>query len=387
MALGGMLVLFGIVLACKMRDGSRARAAEETPEPPRIKSEKPATAEPPLAPPLPDLAGKTGPQSGMTPVHMPALPPPVLPTITPAVYEGPPPAPPASETKPGAQPPLGSDPRPILIPASGGSGMASSPPLPPAEEAPDAGKPGPLPAVTPSPLPPATGPATSASSSTSSIPVGPPSVAAPPAAPAPGVAPVKPADLKVTAVEPVKVEVVEHTDAPKSLTPPPPPGHAKRPDEEAVKPLPALRSRMVAKARAVLPLTGTYPVMLDEKRVLTLPPALLAQFGGSQTLLVSPGSDRCLWLTNHAHLDRLAQKLEKSPAREADKAGFKRLYYAQTQKAAVKDGRLAIADKLAAFAGLNQEVVLVGVDDHFEVWDAGRWKRYTEAKKATPTEE
>ena len=33
------------------------------------------------------------------------------------------------------------------------------------------------------------------------------------------------------------------------------------------------------------------------------------QFGGCDTVLVSPGSDRCLWITNQAHLDRLQARL------------------------------------------------------------------------------
>jgi MraZ protein len=155
-------------------------------------------------------------------------------------------------------------------------------------------------------------------------------------------------------------------------------------DGEAVRPLPTLRPRSAprARARAVLPLTGTYPLTLDDKKVMTLPRTILQQLGNCETVLISPGSDRCLWLTNQAHLDRLQAKLDKSPAREADVRGFKRLYYAQTVKAPVSDGRVALSEKLAAFAGLGAEVVLVGIDDHFEVWDAARWRRYTQAKKA-----
>jgi MraZ protein len=165
------------------------------------------------------------------------------------------------------------------------------------------------------------------------------------------------------------------------------PGDACVSEEENLKPLPTLRARAAARVKPVLPLTGTYPVALDERKVLTLPQAILKQLGNCDTVLVSPGSDKCLWLTNQAHLDRLAHKLEKSPARESDKDGFKRLYYAQTTKVTIQDGRVAIADKLATFAGLNQEVVLVGIDDHFEVWDAARWQRYTQAKKAAVVED
>ena len=138
-----------------------------------------------------------------------------------------------------------------------------------------------------------------------------------------------------------------------------------------------------AKAKVVLPLTGTFPCNLDDQKVMTLPRPIRDQLAGSDTVLVSPGPDRCLWLTNQAHLDRLGAKLERSPARESDVRGFKRLYYAQTVKTPVnKEGRVALADRLAAFAGLDQEVVLVGIDDHFEVWDAARWRRYTQTRSA-----
>jgi MraZ protein len=154
-------------------------------------------------------------------------------------------------------------------------------------------------------------------------------------------------------------------------------------DVEPVKPLPALRPKAPAKAKVVLPLTGTFPCNLDDKKAMTLPKAIRDQLGGSDTVLISPGPDRCLWLTNQAHLERLAQRLEQSPAREADVRIFKRLYFAQTEKTALTaDGRVAVSERLAQFAGLHQEVVLIGIDDHFELWDAGRWRQYTQQKSA-----
>src|SRR5262249_49691843 len=115
-------------------------------------------------------------------------------------------------------------------------------------------------------------------------------------------------------------------------------------DGESVRPLPTLRPRGAPRVRAVLPLTGTYPLTLDAQgalKVMTLPRTILSQLGNCETVLISPGSDRCLWLTNQAHLDRLQAKLDKSPARSADVRGFKRLYYAQTAKVPVSDGRVA----------------------------------------------
>jgi MraZ protein len=151
---------------------------------------------------------------------------------------------------------------------------------------------------------------------------------------------------------------------------------------ELVKPLPALRVRPVSsKPKAVLPLTGTYQVTLDDKMILSLPKAVRDQLGNCDTILVSPGTDKCLWITNQPHLDRLSQRLDQSPAREVDVRTFKRLYYAQMVKTSIEaDGRAALTERLTKFAGLHQEVVLVGIDDHFEVWDAARWRRYTQQK-------
>jgi MraZ protein len=161
------------------------------------------------------------------------------------------------------------------------------------------------------------------------------------------------------------------------------PGEACIQAEEAeIRPLPVMHPKAgPTKPKVVLPLTGTYPANLDDKKTMTLPQAMREQLGDTDTLLVSPGPDQCLWLTNQAHLDRLAQRLEQSPAKEIDVRVFKRLYYAQTEKAGVSsEGRVTISERLAQFAGLHQEVVLVGIDDHFELWDAGHWRQYTQQK-------
>jgi MraZ protein len=153
---------------------------------------------------------------------------------------------------------------------------------------------------------------------------------------------------------------------------------------EGVKPLPAMRPTTApVRPKTVMALTGTYPCNLDDKRTFTLPRAVRDQFGDADMVLVSPGPDQCLWLTDQAHQERLAERLERSPAREVDVRVFKRLYYAQTEKVSVgADGRVILSERLAQFAGVSQEMVLVGIDDHFEVWDAARWKQYTQAKSA-----
>jgi MraZ protein len=126
-------------------------------------------------------------------------------------------------------------------------------------------------------------------------------------------------------------------------------------------------------------LTGTYPRTLDEKKRLAIPRRLREQLGDPETLYVTPGPDQSLWLYTQASLEQLAEKLDQAPATDAEARVFRRLYFAQTEAVDVdRSGRILAPDRLVQFAGLQHEVILIGVRDHLELWDAGKWQRYIE---------
>jgi MraZ protein len=124
-------------------------------------------------------------------------------------------------------------------------------------------------------------------------------------------------------------------------------------------------------------LTGTYPRTLDEKKRLGLPKRAREQLQEPEQLFVTPGPDQCLWLYSRDGLERLAEKLDQSPATDAEARVFRRLYFAQTEAVDVdRSGRILISERLVQFAGLQHDVVLIGVRDHLELWDAERWQHY-----------
>ncbi|HEV3260533.1 MAG TPA: division/cell wall cluster transcriptional repressor MraZ [Gemmataceae bacterium] len=124
-------------------------------------------------------------------------------------------------------------------------------------------------------------------------------------------------------------------------------------------------------------LTGTHPRTLDDKKRLGLPKRVREQLGDPEKLFVTPGPDQCLWLYSQDGLERLAEKLDQSPATDAEVRVFRRLYFAQTESVDVdRIGRILIPERLIQFAGLRHEVVLIGVRDHLELWDAQRWQEY-----------
>jgi len=124
-------------------------------------------------------------------------------------------------------------------------------------------------------------------------------------------------------------------------------------------------------------LTGTHPRTLDDKKRMALPKRVREVLQDPQTLFVTPGPDQSLWLYSQTGLEELSGKLDQTPATDAEARVFRRLYFAQTEAVDVdRNGRILIPDRLVQFAGLKHEVVLLGVRDHLELWDAERWQEY-----------
>lgn len=146
-----------------------------------------------------------------------------------------------------------------------------------------------------------------------------------------------------------------------------------------VRPTPAKPA--ARRARPALPLTGTHPCTMDEQHGLTLPATVRQQLGSPapRALFLTAGPDGCLWLCSPGGLERLAEQFDRSPADGPAAHVFRRLYFAHTEASPLDQaGRLVVPEHLARFAGLEREVVLLGVRDHFELWDAHRWQRYLE---------
>ncbi len=124
-------------------------------------------------------------------------------------------------------------------------------------------------------------------------------------------------------------------------------------------------------------LTGTHPRTLDDKKRIALPKRVRDQLGTVKRLFVTPGADQTLWLYDPAGLERVASKLDETPATDAEARVFRRLFFAQMESVDIDGhGRILIPERLVQFAGLEHEVVLLGVRDHLELWNAGRWQEY-----------
>ncbi len=130
-------------------------------------------------------------------------------------------------------------------------------------------------------------------------------------------------------------------------------------------------------------LTGSYRRSLDDKSRLAIAKSLRHAFGTDSELInlfITPGTDRSLAIYTEKVLEALGQSLAQSSPAAKDTRAFSRLFYAQAQPAEVDgQGRLRVPPELAKLAGLTTEVVVLGVRDHIELWNAAAWDQFLAA--------
>src|SRR5271155_1008000 len=118
---------------------------------------------------------------------------------------------------------------------------------------------------------------------------------------------------------------------------------------------------------AAMLLTGTHPRTLDDKKRLVLPKRIREQVGDVAQLFVTPGPDQSLWIYTNDELERLAAKFDQTPATDAEARKFRLIFFAQMETVEIdRTGRILVPERLVQFAGLEHEVVLLGVRDHLE---------------------
>lgn len=130
-------------------------------------------------------------------------------------------------------------------------------------------------------------------------------------------------------------------------------------------------------------LTGTHHRSLDDKCRVALPKSLREglETGENCTLYLAPGTDGALALYPEDSFRRLADRLQAATPNARSVREYARLFFARA--AAVrpdKQGRLRLPTELAELAKLVGEVVLVGVQDHVEIWPRAAWEQYVDER-------
>ena len=127
---------------------------------------------------------------------------------------------------------------------------------------------------------------------------------------------------------------------------------------------------------------GSYPLRLDEKGRLALPVRFREQV--AEGMVIKKGQERCIYgLTMGRVAEQSAAIAAMAPADTAAARMRTRLGFGSMVEVEPDNtGRITIPAGLREYAGLDRDVVVVGVDTRFEIWDSATWDAYVAEQEA-----
>lgn len=125
-------------------------------------------------------------------------------------------------------------------------------------------------------------------------------------------------------------------------------------------------------------LLGTHRYQLDPKGRVSLPARFRAAFADGCWLTM--GQDRCLYVFPRAEWERRSEEVRSSPLSDADGRAYSRFFFGSSDEARLDgQGRVTIPQRLRETAGIDKEVVVLGVRDRMEIWDRETYEQYERA--------
>jgi len=90
---------------------------------------------------------------------------------------------------------------------------------------------------------------------------------------------------------------------------------------------------------------------------------------------VAPGLDRCVTIYPEHVFAEVRARVTEAARRGTRQRNAARAFIGNSRRYELdKQGRVPVPSNLRELAGLDREVVVVGIDERIEIWDAARWR-------------
>lgn len=121
---------------------------------------------------------------------------------------------------------------------------------------------------------------------------------------------------------------------------------------------------------------GTYTPKLDEKGRFVLPAKFREELQNG--IVVARSQDRCLTIETVEAFSARTRELADAPMTVRQVREYQRMLAATAfDQVPDKQGRVTIPPNLRAYAGLDKDIVVTGVINRLEIWDAAAWDEYS----------
>lgn len=120
---------------------------------------------------------------------------------------------------------------------------------------------------------------------------------------------------------------------------------------------------------------GQFAYSLDPKKRVFIPAPFRAK---NKSFIITKGLDQSLYLYNPAEWEKVLKKLEDlSLPNKIEQRAFKRVLLSGAHEIFPDaQGRILIPNPLCEYAGIKNDVMIIGVGNRIEVWNKHNWDRY-----------
>ncbi|MBP2639508.1 MAG: cell division protein MraZ [Firmicutes bacterium] len=130
---------------------------------------------------------------------------------------------------------------------------------------------------------------------------------------------------------------------------------------------------------------GEYQHNVDSKGRVILPAKFRELLG--EMFVATKGLDRCLFIYPKEEWTILEEKLKKLPLAKQEARAFVRFFFSGAAELEFdKQGRVLLPNNLRDYAGLEKDIVVVGVSSRIEIWDKQAWIDYNNEIGPTVTQ-
>ena len=122
-------------------------------------------------------------------------------------------------------------------------------------------------------------------------------------------------------------------------------------------------------------LIGEFHHNMDEKNRIVIPTKYREELGDS--FVITRGLENCLYAYSNSEWEKLVSKLSTLPFNKKDTRIFARSFFSGASVCEFdKSCRINITSPLVSYAGLKNKCVIIGVNDHLEIWDEDAFNHF-----------
>jgi MraZ protein len=128
---------------------------------------------------------------------------------------------------------------------------------------------------------------------------------------------------------------------------------------------------------------GQFNVTIDDKGRMSLPAKIRGKIQGD-TLILTKGAEKCLWLYLPEEWDRVSKQLiGGSSVFTLNTQDVLRRFIAPAEEVTLdKAGRVKLSPSLMKSMDLNRDCYLLGMGERLEIWDETVYERFEEERSA-----